>query len=358
MKWFIAGALMSGLCMAASIEADARRGAQLFNNEKCVTCHSLQGKGGKTAPDLGRRLDRGYDPASLASRMWNHAPAMWSAMKDASIAPPKLDEREAADLFAFFYSVRYFEQPGDAARGKHVFEAKHCSECHALSGSGTGPGKAVAQWTSLTDPVDLIERMWNHSGDMQKAYRERNIKWPELSAQDLTDILVYLQNLPGNREANLTFQMPSGEGGKELLEAKGCRQCHKGKLALEGRLANRTLTDVAASMWDHAPRMADKPVTVTGEEMRKILSYIWSSDFFRSSGDSARGQKFFAAHCNTCHDQIKLPHKEYSAISMVSALWTHGPKMFATMQSKNIAWPKLTPADMSNVVAYLNVKKP
>ena len=68
---------------AATVAADSARGAQLFETLSCVQCHSINGKGGTAAPDLGRRIDRDFTPASLAATMWNHAPAMWAAMRDA-----------------------------------------------------------------------------------------------------------------------------------------------------------------------------------------------------------------------------------------------------------------------------------
>ena len=46
---------------------------------------------------------------------------MWSAMRDRNITAGNLDEQGAADLLAYFYSARFFEKPGDAARGKAVF---------------------------------------------------------------------------------------------------------------------------------------------------------------------------------------------------------------------------------------------
>ena len=55
--------------------------------------------------------------------MWNHAPMMWTAIRENSVRPPDLDEQAAADLFAYFYSVRFFENPGDAGRGKQLFTA-------------------------------------------------------------------------------------------------------------------------------------------------------------------------------------------------------------------------------------------
>src|SRR5262252_856187 len=65
--------------------ADAQRGSEFFKQQMCMNCHSVHGEGGSTAPDLGHRLDRNYTPAGIASRMWNHAPTLWEAMKRQSI---------------------------------------------------------------------------------------------------------------------------------------------------------------------------------------------------------------------------------------------------------------------------------
>jgi hypothetical protein len=60
---------------------------------------------------LGKPVDRGFTPALLAIKMWNHAPVMWAAMQGFGIEKPKLTPQDASDLVAFFYSSRYFDQP-------------------------------------------------------------------------------------------------------------------------------------------------------------------------------------------------------------------------------------------------------
>jgi cytochrome c2 len=65
--------------------ADSARGRALFETLSCVECHSIDGKGGSIGPDLGKIVDRGFTPASLAATMWNHAPAMWTSMKEKGI---------------------------------------------------------------------------------------------------------------------------------------------------------------------------------------------------------------------------------------------------------------------------------
>ena len=143
------------------VPGDSERGEKLFATERCVQCHSIDGKGGRTAPDLGAQIDRSFTPASLASTMWNHAPIMWAAMEGAKIEKPVLSPESAADLFAFFYSTRFFDTPGDAARGKQVFASRHCSDCHGITDSKSEAAPPVMKWDSLGQPIILVQQMWN-----------------------------------------------------------------------------------------------------------------------------------------------------------------------------------------------------
>src|SRR5690242_1898656 len=92
------------------VEADSQRGAKLFTEQQCIKCHTVGDSPTVNAMDLGRRLDRDYTPAGIASRMWNHAPVMWAEMKKRELPVPQVSEGQVADLFAFFYSARYFEK--------------------------------------------------------------------------------------------------------------------------------------------------------------------------------------------------------------------------------------------------------
>jgi len=347
------------LAVAASYEADARRGAIVFEQQKCNTCHATSGKSTNAAPNFGQRLDRDYTPAGMASRMWNHAPRMWAAIREAQLDIPRLTEADAADLFAFFYARRFFERRGDAARGKQVFEGK-CAECH----SAQAPGKPAAEWKSLADSIELVQRLWNHSPEMRKALEAKKQHWPQLASAELTDLLVYVQNLPENRSTTPTFSLPTGASGKALLESKGCTGCHKGSSALEGRLGNLTLTDIAASMWNHAPKMREKAAELSVDEMREILAYVWSTDFYRSRGHVARGSKVFDSRCGTCHGDpasgapdLKASTRPYSAITMIWALWNHGPNMLQQAEKRKQSWPELSQADMDNLITFLDSKR-
>src|SRR5579872_7445691 len=131
------------------IPGDSTRGARLFEAERCIRCHAVNGRGGKIGLDLGRTVSRSFTPARLASTMWNHAPVMFGAMEAAGIEKPKLSPEGAADLFAFFYSARFFDKPGQPELGKATFEEKRCGVCHGITGSKAEGAPPVAQWESL-----------------------------------------------------------------------------------------------------------------------------------------------------------------------------------------------------------------
>ena len=79
------GATASMALAAADVQGDAQRGEQLFQTEQCVQCHTVNGRGGSLAPDLGKRIDRDCTPAAMASLMWNLGPQMWSARSETGI---------------------------------------------------------------------------------------------------------------------------------------------------------------------------------------------------------------------------------------------------------------------------------
>ena len=268
-----------------------------------LQCHAVNGKGGGTAPDLGKPVDRGFTPAMLAIKMWNHAPVMWAAMQGFGIEKPKLTPQDASDLFAFFYSSRYFDQPGDAARGEAVFAARHCADCHGITESRAENAPPVAKWESLGHPIVLVQQMWNHSRHMRTAFAKRKIAWQQLTTRELTDMLEYLRSLPETKQLATGFTNTAGNRGQAIFEAKECVKCHTGSLALENRLRDLTLTDIAVQMWNHAPKMAQPTPLLTQDDMQELLSYLWMRQFIHPRRRSSRaGRTFFAKkHCADCH---------------------------------------------------------
>ncbi len=345
------------------VPGDSRRGEKIFERERCRQCHSVNGTGGRKASYLGQRVDRQFTPALFASRMWNHAPIMWALIDASGIEQPRLSPADAADLFAFLYSTRFFDRPGNAAEGKRVFTAKHCARCHGLTESRAEGAPPVSKWESLGEPIVLAQQMWNHSGRMREAFARQKLEWVRLTSQELSDTLAYLRSLPETQHLVEQFAYTNGEGGELIFESKGCIKCHVGRLALEDRLQDLTLTDIAVRMWNHAPRMLEHPPTLTQDEMRQLLSFLWMRQFIHPGGSISRGKQVFAERrCADCHYRGShgappLPGqaRKYSEVTIVSALWRHGPPMLRRMRQAQIPWPRFaTPQQMADLVAFLN----
>jgi cytochrome c2 len=341
---------------AAGFTADSARGESLFQTLSCIQCHSVGGSGGSSAPDLGRIEDRGFTPASLAATMWNHAPAMWASMREHRVAAGELDRQAAQDLMAFFYAARFFEQPGDAGRGKHAFQRLGCAGCHNLP---------VSEWQGLADPIALVDAMWNHRSQMLGATASKGVRFPLLNAQDLTDMLVYLRNLPGTRAQTGVFRIQTAGSGEAAFQSAGCAQCHQTVQALADRVQGQTLTEIAVEMWNHAPRMAAAgapTAPLTAAEMQALVSSFWAAKFFEGSGRPSSGSRVFAnKKCAVCHNnassgapQLPIAGRGFSAADMLSVLWKHGPNMLDQMKTKGIAWPRFEGTQMADLIAYLN----
>ena len=287
-----AASLTARAACAANIEMDSGRGQRVFESESCVQCHAMNGKGGHVAPDLGRAIDRNFTPATLASTMWNHAPTMWATMAKQNVKRGGLDEQASADLFAYFYSAHFFDKPGDAGRGKRLFHERTCDACHGLTKSPNAAAPPVAKWQSLADPIELTQAMWNHSGAMYAEMQQKKMAWPQLTSQDLSDLLVYFRNLPGTTPRQATFITTAGSQGESLFNSKGCKTCHDASTLLyRTSLDGRTLTDVSPALWNHAPRMKTPPANFAPNEMRELLSYLWASQFFTDQRKSGTRQE-------------------------------------------------------------------
>ena len=77
---------------------------------------------------------------------------------------------------------------GDSKRGAEVFQTKSCAECHD-DGSGTGGAPALGGSEVTSSPSALVAAMWNHAPTMKAAILSEGRRWPQLTGQDLRDLL-------------------------------------------------------------------------------------------------------------------------------------------------------------------------
>jgi cytochrome c len=176
-------------------------------------------------------------------------------------------------------------------------------------------------------------------------------------------------------------QIPTGDmaRGERLFKELQCASCHganKPGIAAPSLLKRNdpsyTPNAMASSMWNHATGMwqaiekekLQRP-QMTAQQAADLFAFFAGVHRTDKMGDPALGGKIYQAkYCASCHDESYLgaPNLaaqagKYSSFSMVSSLWQHGAGMLSRMVSKNTEWQKLTPEEMTNLIAYLNTKK-
>lgn len=173
---------------AGSPRGDAKRGAQLFQKMKCVSCHAVRGSGGSAGPALGAKPGTHDSVNAVAAAMWSHAVGMWEAMAKAGIEQPRITQQQAADLVAYIVGTPRPDPPGDAARGKKVYEAKLCASCHdQYSGAPD-----FTHLDGAASPYWMVSGLWDHGKGMLSRIVEKKVAWQQLTAQEVGDILAYL----------------------------------------------------------------------------------------------------------------------------------------------------------------------
>lgn len=165
-------------------------GQKLFIEKGCVKCHSIFGKGGKDAPDLGKTVSQS-NVTTLITRLWNHAAEMRESFRAKKLEWPHFTETEMNDLIVYLYSLNYVDKPGDPARGETVFESKRCVQCHFKTEEDR---KKIVGDIKTADSILFATHLWNHIPAMEAAMVTQAVPWPDMSGQDLRDVLAFLRS--------------------------------------------------------------------------------------------------------------------------------------------------------------------
>ena len=167
-------------------ENDLERGESLFRDAYCERCHTI-------GPAVDGRRDlapAAHDKtlAEMAVEMWNHAPRMSTSPFVEQVDTPLLERGEMAAVLAYVSAKAATGRGGDENRGSRLFDVKNCSACHSRAGE-------APPLTNRQEPLTLIGfvvSVWRHGPDMLDDTRLQGVRWPTLAAQDVTDLLAYL----------------------------------------------------------------------------------------------------------------------------------------------------------------------
>jgi len=359
------------------VPGDSQRGRAVFSSKGCATCHSLPGDPRtKIWPMLGDTKGERLTGAEIAARLWNHGPAMWSTMAKVLFQKTPFTGTEMADLFAFLYYLDLLDPPGDAVKGRWVFEQKGCANCHPMDLVETESAElSISYWSAHTDPIRLARAMWNHAPRMQPQISRKLGSWPELEETDMADLVAFVLNVNKIAEKK-EFHLGDQARGRKLFRTKRCAECHResregggvGPSIPEMKGVARSVGGLGGMMWNHFPKMnamTDKTqvkwVSLRQGEMADLIAFLFSVGYFVEAGDPSKGREIFVSkRCSTCHEgpnsrggNIRLPGGSISFVSIAVALWNHGPVMMESIQRAGLEWPMLTREQVVNLAAYL-----
>jgi mono/diheme cytochrome c family protein len=176
----------------------AEAGRVVFIEKRCNECHSVQGVGSGRASDLAAK-GRELGLTEFAATMWNKAPAMREAMGEEYGALPQIGSVEMADLVAYLYSIEYFAEVGDPDVGEQRLRDSGCLSCHSLRGNGGATAVDFSEVAVTESPAEVVAALWNHSFLMEAGPEVVQGPWPTLGAEEMADIIAYLQTSPTER---------------------------------------------------------------------------------------------------------------------------------------------------------------
>jgi cytochrome c2 len=263
-----------------SPRGSAARGAEVFEDRRCVSCHSEVLSDQPRSPLAQSWMDM-RDPGTWAERMWNHSTEMDAAMSNRGIRWPRLSEQDLVDL-VLFLSTRGgspAEEPafaiGEPELGKAVFE-QSCADCHAFGSSDRSKVDLLSRSATHT-VTGYAAAMWNHAPTM----RRRGGATPRLKAGDMANLIAYLFAQP-------YFLEPGNEGrGRRVYEDRNCANCHDTRRAETGApdltraIEAYSPVTLTAAVWRHGPAMMESMrqrrmewPEFDGSEMADLIAYL------------------------------------------------------------------------------------
>src|SRR3972149_3819283 len=171
--------------------------------------------------------------------------------------------------------------------------------------------------------------------------------------------------------------------GSRVFGARGCVKCHAvngvgGKIGPDlGKLQRpRSFYDLAAALWNHAPRMADRMrslgiqrPTLDAREAGDLVAFLFTLDYFDPRGDVDAGRRLFGEkRCIVCHQvggtggvvgpNLDALRQHASPIYLAAQMWNHGPRMAAVMAARKIPRPSFKDAELRDLIAYIGAASP
>jgi cytochrome c2 len=177
---------------AAPAAGAAARGQEVFAAKHCARCHVPRGQRGVGPPlEELRRRQGAYE---LTGRLWNHAPAMFTALKQEGVEWPRIDAAEMAALMAYLEADPALDPAPDLARGHVTLIVKGCLKCHSLKGEGGRIGPDLTSVRNRLAPAATWgATMWGHTPRMAAVALQQGVLYPRFSGDEMVNLIGVLR---------------------------------------------------------------------------------------------------------------------------------------------------------------------
>jgi mono/diheme cytochrome c family protein len=177
----------------AEAAGDPDRGRALFESRQCAQCHRPRGQEGVgPAVDELRRPQGAFE---LAGRLWNHAPTMFTTVKEKGIEWPQISPAEMADLMAYLQGDSVRDPAPDLFKGRAALVRKGCLKCHSLRGEGARVGPDLSERRNTYDSaVAWAAAMWVHTPRMAVKAAELGVLYPRFAGDELANLVGFLRS--------------------------------------------------------------------------------------------------------------------------------------------------------------------
>ncbi len=190
----LAGALLAAAPpSAAQSPGAAVRGGALFSTKQCVHCHAPRGQQGRgPAVEVLRRPQGAFE---LAGRFWNHAPAMFTTLRQEGVAWPEVTAAEMADLMAYLQADPARDPTPDLHRGQALLVRKECLKCHRFRGEGGLVGvELTLPQPGYDSPVVWAAAIWRHAPRMAEEARRMGVLYSRFSGDEMGNLVGFLRS--------------------------------------------------------------------------------------------------------------------------------------------------------------------
>ena len=209
----------------------ANVGTQLFTTLACVQCHSINGKGGSAAPDLGRPADRNFSSSTLAAHdvesaraghvgvdaltrvvrpggserarrgrpvcLFLHCPLLRTTCRRGSRQACNFKEKHCADCHRAVWAEQFFQDSGKASASRRVYAQKQCAVCHENAQRGA---PRLTSGEGSFSGSSMVAAVWHHGPQMQETTCTKNMVWPRFDGSEMANLIAFRNSGNGKKQ--------------------------------------------------------------------------------------------------------------------------------------------------------------